>query len=70
MKINSTNIAKHLLSNHINYITRLGTFLRKYSFDELPNLINVIKGEMVFVAPRTALYNQNDLMTLRVATGV
>ncbi len=44
--------------------------MRKLSLDELPNLINIIKGEMVFVGPRPALYNQDDLMALRVATGV
>ncbi len=44
--------------------------LRKLSLDELPNLINIIKGEMVFVWPRPALYNQDDLMALRVADGV
>ncbi len=44
--------------------------MRKLSLDELPNLINIIKGEMVFVGPRPALYNQDDLMELRVAAGV
>ena len=44
--------------------------MRKLSLDELPNLINIIKGEMVFVGPRPALYNQDDLMALRVAAGV
>jgi O-antigen biosynthesis protein WbqP len=47
-----------------------GVFLCKLSLDELPNLINIIKGEMVFVGPRPALYNQDDLMALRVAAGV
>ena len=48
----------------------MGKFIRKTSLDELPNLINIIKGEMVFVGPRPALYNQDDLMQFRVATGV
>jgi O-antigen biosynthesis protein WbqP len=46
------------------------TLIRKLSLDELPNLINIIKGEMVFVGPRPALYNQDDLMQLRINAGV
>jgi len=70
MKKNTPNVATHLLENPTSYLLRIGRLLRKLSLDELPNLINIIKGEMVFVGPRPALYNQDDLMTLRVATGV
>jgi O-antigen biosynthesis protein WbqP len=70
MKKNTPNVATHLLTNPDQYLLRIGKFIRKTSLDELPNLINIIKGEMVFVGPRPALYNQDDLMTLRVATGV
>jgi O-antigen biosynthesis protein WbqP len=70
MKKNTPNVATHLLTNPDQYLLRIGKFIRKTSLDELPNLINIIKGQMVFVGPRPALYNQDDLMTLRVATGV
>ena len=70
MKKNTPNVATHLLTNPEQYLLKIGGVLRKLSLDELPNLINIIKGEMVFVGPRPALYNQDDLMTLRVATGV
>jgi O-antigen biosynthesis protein WbqP len=70
MKRNTPNVATHLLSNPEQYLLKIGVILRKLSLDELPNLINIIKGEMVFVGPRPALYNQDDLMKLRVAIGV
>ena len=70
MKKDTPNVATHLLSNPAQYLLKIGSLLRNLSLDELPNLINIIKGEMVFVGPRPALYNQDDLMTLRVATGV
>ena len=70
MKKGTPNVATNLLNNPDQYLFKIGKLIRKTSLDELPNLINIIKGEMVFVGPRPALYNQNDLMTLRVATGV
>lgn len=70
MKKNTPNVATHLLTNPQQYLLKIGGILRKLSLDELPNLINIIKGEMVLVGPRPALYNQDDLMALRVAAGV
>ena len=70
MKKDTPNVATHLLTNPDQYLLKIGKFIRKTSLDELPNLLNIIKGEMVFVGPRPALYNQDDLMASRVAAGV
>jgi O-antigen biosynthesis protein WbqP len=70
MKKNTPNVATHLLYNPAQYLLKIGGLLRKLSLDEIPNLINILKGEMVFVGPRPALYNQDDLMVLRVAANV
>ena len=70
MKKTTPNVATHLLVNPKQYLLKSGGLVRKLSIDELPNLINIIKGDMCFVGPRPALYNQDDLMELRVKYGV
>lgn len=62
--------ATHLLRNPEKYITKVGKFLRKSSLDELPQLVNIAKGEMAVVGPRPALWNQDDLNALRESYGV
>lgn len=70
MKNNTPNVATDKLDNPDQYILKIGKLIRKLSIDELPNLLNIVKGEMVFVGPRPALYNQDELMKLRIKYGV
>ena len=70
MRIDTPNIATHLLKNPDQYITPIGKFMRKASLDELPQLFNILKGEMSVVGPRPALYNQYDLIEMRTKVNV
>lgn len=70
MRINTPEVATHLLLNPDEYLTPMGFFLRRTRIDELPQLWSILKGEMSFVGPRPALYNQDDLISLRTESGV
>tara|TARA_B110000008_G_scaffold278947_1_gene324250 strand:+ start:1571 stop:2131 length:561 start_codon:yes stop_codon:yes gene_type:complete len=70
MRVETPDLATHLLENPEKFLSPIGGFLRRTSLDEIPQLFSIIKGDMSFIGPRPALYNQDDLITLRTKNNI